>query len=66
MEFGAYSRPWPTTGGHSPQEDLMTSLVQAEVDGEKLTSTDITSFFMLLAIAGTRPPATRSATASWR
>ena len=35
-----------------PHDDLTTSLVQAEVDGEKLTSPEIASFFMLLAIAG--------------
>jgi cytochrome P450 len=35
-----------------PAEDLMTALVQAEVDGEKLTDDDIRSYFCLLAIAG--------------
>ncbi len=35
-----------------PQDDLMTSLVQAEVDGERLTDDEISSFFMLLIIAG--------------
>ncbi|MFJ2668159.1 cytochrome P450 [Nocardia fluminea] len=35
-----------------PQDDLMTSLVQAEVDGETLTDDEITAFFCLLAVAG--------------
>lgn len=35
-----------------PAEDLMTSLVQAEVDGERLTNDEIASFFALLIIAG--------------
>lgn len=35
-----------------PEDDLMTNLVQAEVDGEKLTEDEIVSFFILLTIAG--------------
>lgn len=35
-----------------PQDDLMTGIVQAEVDGEKLTDNEIGAFFNLLAIAG--------------
>jgi cytochrome P450 len=36
----------------NPHDDLTTSLVQAEVDGERLTSTEIASFFILLSAAG--------------
>ncbi|MEU7812836.1 cytochrome P450 [Pseudonocardia sp. NPDC049154] len=36
----------------NPREDLMTNLVQAEVDGEKLTDEDIAAFFVLLSVAG--------------
>nr|CRL67938.1 cytochrome P450 [Mycolicibacterium komanii] len=36
----------------NPRDDLTTSLVQAEVDGEKLTSAEIASFFILLSAAG--------------
>ncbi|HEY2225208.1 cytochrome P450 [Actinomycetospora sp.] len=36
-----------------PQEDLITALVQAEVDGEQLADEDIAAFFCLLTIAGT-------------
>ena len=35
-----------------PENDLMTNLVQAEVDGEKLTDDEIISFFGLLTVAG--------------
>ena len=36
----------------NPGDDLITSLVQAEVDGERLSDDEISSFFMLLIIAG--------------
>lgn len=35
-----------------PQDDLMTNLVNAEVDGERLTKMEISSFFLLLLAAG--------------
>jgi cytochrome P450 len=36
-----------------PQNDLITALVQAEVDGEHLARVDISAFFTLLSVAGT-------------
>jgi cytochrome P450 len=36
----------------NPTDDLMTNLVQAEVDGEQLTDAEIASFFVLLSVAG--------------
>jgi len=36
----------------NPKNDLMTNLVQAEVDGQKLTDEEIGSFFVLLSVAG--------------
>jgi cytochrome P450 len=36
-----------------PQDDLITALVQAEVDGEHLSDEDVAAFFCLLTIAGT-------------
>ena len=36
----------------NPREDLTTSLVQAEVEGERLSSVEIASFFILLSAAG--------------
>ncbi len=35
-----------------PSDDLATALLNAEVDGQKLTEMEFNSFFMLLAIAG--------------
>lgn len=52
MDFGAYSMDLAEQRRRDPQEDLTTSLVRAEVDGERLTSADLASFFMLLAVAG--------------
>ncbi|MHB8533433.1 MAG: cytochrome P450 family protein, partial [Solirubrobacteraceae bacterium] len=36
----------------NPGEDLMTALVGAEVDGERLTHAEIAAFFVLLSVAG--------------
>ncbi|MEU1994032.1 cytochrome P450 [Nocardia gamkensis] len=36
----------------TPQDDLMTNLVHAEVDGDRLTDEEICAFFVLLAVAG--------------
>jgi cholest-4-en-3-one 26-monooxygenase len=44
-----------------PQDDLATALLNAEVDGERLTPTEFNSFFMLLALAGNET--TRTVTA---
>ena len=38
--------------GVNRHDDLTTSLVQAEVDGERLTSAEVASFFILLVVAG--------------
>ncbi|MGF7233451.1 MAG: cytochrome P450 [Frankia sp.] len=35
-----------------PTDDLLTTLVHAEVDGQRLTTTELASFFTLLAFAG--------------
>jgi methyl-branched lipid omega-hydroxylase len=35
-----------------PTDDLTTALVRSEVDGERLTSAEIASFFILLLVAG--------------
>lgn len=35
-----------------PSDDLMTALVEAEIDGERLTTAEIAAFFNLLAVAG--------------
>jgi cytochrome P450 len=36
----------------APADDLMTALVQAELDGERLTDNEIAAFFVLLCVAG--------------
>jgi cytochrome P450 len=36
----------------APAEDLVSSLVTANIDGEKLTSAELASFFILLVVAG--------------
>jgi cytochrome P450 len=36
----------------TPGDDLMTALVQAEIDGERLTHAEIAAFFVLLSVAG--------------
>jgi cytochrome P450 len=36
----------------SPQDDIMTNLVQAEVDGERLTDAEIGAFMVLMSVAG--------------
>jgi cytochrome P450 len=35
-----------------PAEDLTSALIHAEVDGERLTLSEIASFFVLLVLAG--------------
>lgn len=36
----------------NPGDDLLTSLVQAEIDGDRLSDFEIAAFFVLLAVAG--------------
>ncbi len=36
----------------NPRDDLITALVEAEVDGERLTDAEIAAFFVLLSVAG--------------
>ena len=36
----------------NPGDDLMTALVEAELDGERLTHAEIAAFFVLLSVAG--------------
>ena len=36
----------------NPGDDLMTALVQAEIDGDKLTHAEISAWFVLLSVAG--------------
>ncbi|MCW1820983.1 cytochrome P450 [Mycobacterium senegalense] len=52
MDIGAYATALADERRAAPTEDLTTSLVQAEVDGERLTSAEVASFFILLVVAG--------------
>ena len=44
-----------------PREDIVTTLINAEIDGDKLTETEFDLFFLLLAVAGNET--TRNVTA---
>lgn len=52
MDIGAYATALAEDRRDNPRDDLTTSLVAAEVDGERLSSAEIASFFILLAVAG--------------
>lgn len=52
MDIGAYAAALADDRRADPGEDLTTSLVQAELDGERLTSAEVASFFILLVVAG--------------
>ncbi|MDV3126345.1 cytochrome P450 [Mycobacterium sp. 21AC1] len=52
IDIGAYATAMADDRRAGPTGDLTTSLVQAEVDGERLTSSEVASFFILLVVAG--------------
>ena len=52
MEIGAYAKQLAEDRRERPGDDLTTSLVQAELDGERLSSAEVASFFILLVAAG--------------
>jgi cytochrome P450 len=52
MDIGTYASALAEDRRSNPQDDLTTSLVEAEVDGDRLTSQEIASFFILLVVAG--------------
>ncbi|MGI9161931.1 MAG: cytochrome P450 [Mycobacterium sp.] len=52
IDIGAYATALAEDRRVTPRDDLTTALVAAEVDNERLTSADIASFFILLAVAG--------------
>jgi cytochrome P450 len=51
-EIGAYGIELAARRRDQPTEDLSTALVQAEVDGERLSDAEVVSLFILLAAAG--------------
>ena len=52
MDIGAYATALAEDRRVNHHDDLTTSLVEAEVDGERLSSSEIASFFILLVVAG--------------
>ncbi len=52
MDIGAYAGALAEDRRVNHHDDLTTSLVNAEVDGERLSSEEIASFFILLVVAG--------------
>jgi methyl-branched lipid omega-hydroxylase len=52
LGISAYGQALAEDRRINPHDDLTTSLVQAEVDGEQLTSGEIASVFFLLVFAG--------------
>jgi len=52
MEMYAYANELAVERRRCPHEDLVSVLMSAEVDGEKLTEVEFDSFFLLLAVAG--------------
>jgi cytochrome P450 len=52
MDIGAYATALADDRRVNHHDDLTTSLVEAEVDGDRLSSSEIASFFILLVVAG--------------
>ena len=51
---------------HGLTDDILSALLAAEVDGEKLNRDQLNEFFLLLAIAGNETTRNTLSTASWR
>jgi cholest-4-en-3-one 26-monooxygenase len=51
-EIYAYCESIAADRLENPRDDIMTALVTAEVDGDRLTQTEINMFFVTLAVAG--------------
>jgi cytochrome P450 len=60
MEMFFYASKLSERARQAPADDIVTALVSADVDGEKLSDLDFNSFFLLLAVAGNET--TRTAT----
>ena len=51
-EMFRYANQLAVDRKRSPQADVISTLMQAEVDGEALTETEFNAFFVLLSVAG--------------
>jgi cholest-4-en-3-one 26-monooxygenase len=47
----------------NPTDDIVTTLIEADIEGEKLSDDEFGFFVVMLAVAATRPPVTPSPTA---
>ncbi len=52
MELYQYAQELGRDRLETPRDDITTALMQAEVDGERLTEQELGSFFVLLVVAG--------------
>jgi cholest-4-en-3-one 26-monooxygenase len=52
MEMFAYAQALADDRRASPRDDIVSTLLTAEVDGERLSELEFNLFFMLLAVAG--------------
>jgi cholest-4-en-3-one 26-monooxygenase len=52
MEMYAYAQQLADDRLANPRDDIVSTLLQAEVDGERLTALEFNLFFMMLAVAG--------------
>jgi cholest-4-en-3-one 26-monooxygenase len=52
IEMFMYAQQLAEQRRAEPQEDILTTLLQAEVDGDTLSELDFNLFFMLLSVAG--------------
>ena len=61
MEVYAYANQLGAARREDPREDIVTTLINAEIEGEKLTELEFDMFMLLLVVAGNET--TRNATA---
>ena len=52
VEMFMYAQELANERRANPQEDIMTKLLEAEVDGDRLSDMDFNMFFLLLSVAG--------------
>ena len=52
LELFRYAQALAEARRTRPRDDITTALIEAEVDGERLTSQELGSFFILLVVAG--------------
>lgn len=65
LELGTYLYSLTVDRRKRPSDDLATALVEAEIDGDRLSDVDITATMMLLGVAGNETTVKLLATA-WR